>query len=314
MSYAPNQLANARIALTEVRRRGLDRIAEQQTLAGMLTECTLFNYSNPLYPNTIPLGDGLPPVALAPSTKESCGVFQQRPHVPVWWGDQGLTLEQQAAEFMDVTVATGLFLDRLVGTVRTAEPWRQIQQVQGSEYDGRPGFPYASNYQAQWGAAAALIDLLDSTGSTASAGTITDWIAMTAPDETKLAAFKTDIIAGVIEALTKGQSSEEFLNRVYYSGQAENNRADTAGKSATADSASPVTSRLDQKPYPRNMFMSGMDQKSSDNGVAIAALAKVVAQQGIGLVSLAEQLTAIAATLAAQDEVTTAATEAATAK
>jgi hypothetical protein len=197
---------------------------------------------------------------------------------------------------MDVTIATGLFLDRLVDTTRTDQPWREIQLVQGSEYDGRPGYPYASNYQAQWAAAGALIDLLDSTGGTPPTGTLMDWITrMTTPaDQAELAAFKTDIIAGVVTALTQGSSSELFLNRMYYSGQADNRGQDTANKAATADAQSPVTSRQDHKDYPKNMFLSGMDEKTSANGAAIAELAQT-------LVSLATRLDAIAATLAAQD-------------
>jgi hypothetical protein len=296
VSYAPNQLANARAALTEVRRRGLDRVAEQQTFAGMLDECTLLNYANPLYPWTLAVSDGYPPGVLAPSTKESCGVFQQRPHDPVWWGPQGLSIHDQALYFMDVRQAVGLFLDRLVGTTRTDQPWREIQLVQGSEYDGRPGYPYAANYQAQWAAAGALINLLDSTGGTPPTGTLIDWITrMTTPtDQAELAAFKTDIVAGVVAALTQGSSSELFLNRMYYSGQADNRGQDTANKAATADAQSPVTSRQDHKDYPKNMFLSGMDEKTSANGAAIAELAQT-------LVSLAARLDAIAATLAAQD-------------
>ena len=179
MTYAPQQLANATAALEVVRLRGLDDITAQQVLAGMLTECTLWNYSNPIYPNTVPLGDGLPPVELAPSTKKSCGVFQQQPHVPAWWGPSLATEALQAAGFMNVHNATGYFLDALVQVPRTAQPWREIQAVQGSEYNGN-GLPYAANYQGNWVEAGRLLTVLrfTSPGDPTPLG-ILEWISAT---------------------------------------------------------------------------------------------------------------------------------------
>jgi hypothetical protein len=159
VSWSETQLNNLRTALAVVEQRGLDNTTAVQVIAGILTECSALNYSNPLYPNTIPLGDGLPPRELSPSTKESCGVFQQRPHSPQWWGPPGLSVNAQAAFFMSVANATGLFLDRLVNVPRTNQPWREIQVVQGSEYDGK-GLPYAANYQGNWAAAGQLLDQL----------------------------------------------------------------------------------------------------------------------------------------------------------
>lgn len=191
MTYTPTQLANARLALAVVRLRGLDDGTAQQVLAGMLTECTLWNYANPIFPETlnVPGNDGYPPVELAPSTKKSCGVFQQQPQ---WWG-HGATEVARALSLMDVQTATGLFLDALALVPRNvAEPWLDIQSVQQSE------FADASNYRAAWVAAGDLHRTLVR-GSPAAAVTILGWVStMSDPDQGKLDAFADEVAAKVV--------------------------------------------------------------------------------------------------------------------
>ena len=157
----PRQLRTFRVVLAEVDRRGLGALVAQQAIAVVMVECSGLNYANPLYPWTLAGSDGYPPTELAPSTKESCGITQIRPHIPQWWGPQGLSIHDQALFFMSPVNSINLFLDRLIGTVRTNQPWRQIQEVQGSEYNGATR-PYAGNYQAAWDSAGVLLTLLRS--------------------------------------------------------------------------------------------------------------------------------------------------------
>ena len=151
----PRQLRTFRTVLGEVDRRGLGELVARQAITVVVVECSGFNYANPLYPWTLPGSDGYPPTELAPSTKESCGITQIRPHIPVWWGPEGLSIRDQSLYFMSPENSINLFLDRLIGA-DPDDPWRMIQQVQGSEYNGVTK-PYAANYQAAWNTAGQLL-------------------------------------------------------------------------------------------------------------------------------------------------------------
>ena len=167
MTWSAQQLSNARAGLGACDALGGDRTNATQVLTMMITECTLWNYENPLYPVTFGLGDGLPPHELSPSTKNSCGVAQQRPHDPVWWGPPGLTLDEQAVNFMHVDRACSYFVARIREVARSTSPWREIQAVQESEWNGVTidqstglPYPYAENYHSNWLDGYALLGIL----------------------------------------------------------------------------------------------------------------------------------------------------------
>jgi hypothetical protein len=115
-----------------------------------LAESDLLRYSNPLYPlsSEVP-NDGPPPARWAYSTKNSLGLFQQRPQ---WWG-VGST-DDRVRQLMDARVSARLFFTALKGVLdwRLLDPWIAAQAVQRSEYtDGR-------NYRDRMAQAEAALD------------------------------------------------------------------------------------------------------------------------------------------------------------
>lgn len=101
-----------------------------------LAESDLRRYSNPLYPlSSVVPNDGPPPARWAYSTKNSLGLFQQRPQ---WWGTG--SEDDRVRQLMGARSSTGLFLDELTGVPLwfDRDPWVAAQLVQRSEYtDGR---------------------------------------------------------------------------------------------------------------------------------------------------------------------------------
>jgi hypothetical protein len=168
--YQAVQVSNMRRGIAQARKQGGDFTTCIQVLAMMYVECTFWNYSNPKYPaNWQQASDGPPPKSSTNPTgfdslKNSVGVAQQRPHIPVWWGPAGLSEEDQVRNFTVVEKALSYFLDRLLKQKRdVVSPWNNIQAVQGSEYDGktinpqtRKPYPYAENYKNAWPRAVSL--------------------------------------------------------------------------------------------------------------------------------------------------------------
>ena len=104
-----------------------------------------------------------------------------------------MSIAGQATYFMDVRQATGLFLDKIARFPRTDRPWREIQEAQESEYDGRPGYPYASNYESNWNEAGRLLaELSTELGIRTDSATSTDWF-----DEMATAQEKADYAASI---------------------------------------------------------------------------------------------------------------------
>lgn len=119
-------------------------MGDRGRLIGVMTalaESDLYRYSNPVYPmsSAVP-NDGPPPARWAYSTKNSLGLFQQRPQ---WWGVG--EIDDKVRQLMDATASSRLFFNalKLVLDWRTLDPWVAAQAVQRSEYgDG-------SNYRAR---------------------------------------------------------------------------------------------------------------------------------------------------------------------
>jgi hypothetical protein len=119
-------------------------VGERGRLVGVMTalaESDLYRYSNPLYPlsSAVP-NDGAPPARWAYSTKNSLGLFQQRPQ---WWGVG--SEDDRVRQLMDARVSARLFFTALKNVLdwQTLDPWVAAQAVQRSEYgDG-------SNYRAR---------------------------------------------------------------------------------------------------------------------------------------------------------------------
>jgi hypothetical protein len=133
-------------------------LGERGRLIGLITalaESDLYRYSNPVWPisSTVP-NDGPPPEKWAYSTKDSLGLFQQR---PTWWFvDRADPIEKRIRDLMDSTTSAELFYREMVGVPnwRTEDPWIVAQRVQRSEYtDGR-------NYRNRMASAEALLDKL----------------------------------------------------------------------------------------------------------------------------------------------------------
>ena len=116
------------------------------------------------------------------------------------------------------------------------------------------------------------------------------------------ALYKND--ANIGRALTSLTNAVGELNRQLAVVLGAQTPAKQANEVSVSDQVShiQVPSRVagyEGKEFDLDEFFSGMDQKSSNNGLALAELAKAQ-------VALAEQITAIAATLAAQDDATAA--------
>jgi len=116
------------------------------------------------------------------------------------------------------------------------------------------------------------------------------------------ALYKND--ANIGRALTSLTNAVGELNRQLAVVLGAETPAKQANEVSVSDQVShiQVPSRVagyEGKEFDLDEFFSGMDQKSSNNGLALAELAKAQ-------VALAEQITAIAATLAAQDDATAA--------
>jgi hypothetical protein len=126
-----------------------------------LTESDLYRYSNPVWPvsSTVP-NDGPPPAKWAYSTKDSVGLYQQRPR---WWGIG--TTDERIVQCMDAAESTKLFVGALkyVPGWQTLDPWVAAQRVQQSEYDGetvRNGkvLGFGTNYRDRMAQAERVLD------------------------------------------------------------------------------------------------------------------------------------------------------------
>lgn len=118
---------------------------------GMITalaESDLWNYWAPAAPYTIPWGDKAPPGQYAPSTKNSGGLFQQRPQ---WWGGPG-TERERYARIMDPAQSAGMFFRALLEVPRWQKlnPWEAAQAVQGSEYADGSNYRARQDQARQW--------------------------------------------------------------------------------------------------------------------------------------------------------------------
>lgn len=127
---SPAQAANARTITAVAASRGDDRAA-QIALMVALAESNLLVLTNP----HDPAGGAYPNQGVG-HDHDSLGLFQQRPA----WGS--------AAQRMDPTTSTNLFLDALLTTPgwSTLPPSYAAQLVQRSAYDGMPR--QANNYSA----------------------------------------------------------------------------------------------------------------------------------------------------------------------
>lgn len=143
---------NFQAVLAQADAQGLSPHGKLAMVMTVLAESDGYRYSNPLYPlsSQVP-NDGPPPIQYASSTKNSLGLFQQRPQ---WWGTG--TEDEKVRQLMDPAISARLFINKLrtVKDWQNKEPWVAAQDVQGSEYNGvtvRNGqvLPYGGNYQAR---------------------------------------------------------------------------------------------------------------------------------------------------------------------